>query len=267
MIGLADSHNSLLDRSGFRPERHLRDTDLCRSPFLAAKERRALEHAVTWSKQFDPHKDLVSEATKTDDLLIVASGWAYRYSCVSDGGRQLTGLVVPGDVANLDTLLFDRVTYSVRTLTEATIVALPRRQALALADEHPGIARTFTGLAMIENAISSKWIVSLGRRPARSRIAHLLCEIAIRLGVEDDTEITFPFPLRQEQIGDVLGLTNVHVNRMIRQLLTSGLIELCDRVLTIPDVSALRHVAGFDPSYLHMGRTVDPAARPVAELV
>ncbi|MDQ0839429.1 Crp/Fnr family transcriptional regulator [Sphingomonas faeni] len=265
MIALADTPHTPLERSGFRPARHLRDTELCRSPFLAAKERRALEQSVTWSKRFDPQKDLICEATNADDLLIVASGWAYRYSCVADGGRQLTGLVVPGEVANLDTLLFDQVSYSVRTLTEATIVALPRSQALALADTHPGIARTFTGMAMVENAISRKWIVSLGRRPARARIAHLLCEIGIRLGVEDDTEITFPFPLRQEQIGDVLGLTNVHVNRMIRQLLASGLIQLSDRVLTIPDVAALRYVAGFDPSYLHMDRVIDSAARPIAE--
>ena len=265
MIALAGSQHTSPEQSGFRPARHLRDTALFRAPFLVATERHALEQVVTWSKRFDPQKDIICEATDADDLLIVASGWAYRYSCVSDGGRQLTGLVMPGDVANLDTLLFDQVTYSVRTLTEVTIVALPRGEALALADEHPGIARTFTGMAMVENAISRKWIVSLGRRPARARIAHLLCEIGVRLGVADDTEIAFPFPLRQEQIGDVLGLTNVHVNRMIRQLLAEGLIEFCDRVLTIPDVAALRHVAGFDASYLQMDRVIDPAARPVVE--
>lgn len=225
-----------------------------------------MEQAVTWSKHFDPHKDIICEATQADNLLIVACGWAYRYSCVADGGRQLTALLVPGDLANLDTLLFERVTYSVRTLTEATVVALPRCQALALADEYPGIARTFTGLAMIENAIASKWMVSLGRRSARARIAHLLCEIGIRLGVEDGTEITFPFPLRQEQIGDVLGLTTIHVNRTVGVMRDEGLIKLCDRVLTIPNLAALRYVARFDPSYLHMHRTIDASARPEVEL-
>jgi CRP-like cAMP-binding protein len=260
----AQIHES--DRYDYWPSRNLRSTGLWRSPFMTKAEQRALEHAVTWSKRFDSHKDLVCEAEKADDLLIVASGWAYRYACALDGGRQLTALLVPGDIANLDMLLFERVAYSVRTLTDVTVVALPRKQALALVDEHPGIARTFTGLAMIENAIASKWMLSLGRRSAHARIAHLLCEIAIRVGNECENDITFPFPLRQEQIGDLLGLTNIHVNRTVRQLRKDGLIQLCDRVLTIPDVAALRYAAGFDPSYLHMHRHIDAAARPTADV-
>ena len=248
------------------PSRHLMKTNLWRSPFLIQKEQHALEQAITWSKRFDIHKDLISESDKAENLLIVASGWACRYGCVPDGGRQLTALLVPGDVANLDTLLFDRIAYSVRTLTDVTIVALPRIRALALADQYPGIARTFTGLAMVENAIASKWLLSLGRRSARSRVAHLLCEIAVRLGIEDDDAVTFPFPLRQEQIGDLLGLTMVHVNRMIQQLRAEGFIDVCDRVLTIRDVAALRYAAGFDPAYLHMHETIDAAARPMGDV-
>jgi CRP-like cAMP-binding protein len=265
MTGMALQQSSRSVRCEYWPSRYLRDTSLWRSPFLAKDERYALEQAVTWSKKFEIHRNLISEAEKADNLLIVAHGWACRYSCVSDGGRQLTALLVPGDIANLDTLLFDQVGYGVRTLTDVTIVALPRSRALALADEHPGIARTFTGLAMIENAVASKWIVSLGRRSAHARIAHLLCEIAIRLGIDDGNDITFPFPLRQEQIGDLLGLTNIHVNRTVRQLRKDGLIQLCDRVLTIPDVAALRYAAGFDPAYLYMHRHIDAAARPTRD--
>jgi CRP-like cAMP-binding protein len=257
--------SSQINYSSYWPSRYIRSTGLWRSPFLTKTEQRALEHAVTWSKRFDSHKDLVCEAEKADNLLIVAGGWAYRYTCAPDGGRQLTALLVPGDIANLDMLLFERVAYSVRTLTDVTVVALPRKQALALVDEYPGIARTFTGLAMIENAIASKWMLSLGRRSAQARIAHLLCEIAIRLGVEGENDITFPFPLRQDQIGDLLGLTNIHVSRTVRQLREDGLIQMCDRVLTIPDVAALRYAAGFDPSYLYMHRHIDAAARPKAD--
>jgi len=265
MTELTAAYANQSDRYDYWPSRNLRSSRLWRSPFLTKAEQRALEHAVTCSKRVDLHKDLICEGAKADNLLIVASGWAYRYSCAPDGGRQLTALLVPGDIANLDMLLFERVSYSVRTLTDVTVVALPRKQALALVDDYPGIARTFTGFAMIENAIASKWMLSLGRRSAHARIAHLLCEIAIRLGIEDGNNITFPFPLRQEQIGDVLGLTNIHVNRTARQLRKEGLIQLCDRVLTIPDVAALRYAAGFDPAYLHMHRHIDAAARPTAD--
>jgi len=254
-------------RSEYWPSKNIMDTSLWHSPFLTKDEQHAIGQAITWSKQFEPHRDLVSEAEKADNVLIVLSGWAYRYSCVSDGGRQLTALLVPGDIANLDTLLFHEIAYSVRTITNVTIAALPRSRALALANEHPGIARTFIGLAMVENAIASKWLLSLGRRSAHARIAHLLCELAVRLGIEDGNTITFPFPLRQEQIGDLLGLTIIHVNRMLQQLRGEGFIETCDRVLTIRDVAALRYAAGFDPAYLHMHQTIDAVARPSVEII
>ena len=266
MTVLAAPYSIRDDCRGHVPSRHLCRTELWRSPFLTKDEQRALAQAVSWSKRFDHHKDLVCEDEKTDNLLLVTSGWAYRYTCVPDGGRQLTALLVPGDIANLDALLFERVAYNVRTLTDVTVVALPRRQALTLVENHPGIARTFTGLAMIENAIASKWMLSLGRRSALARIAHLICEITIRLGIENGSDVTFPFPMRQEQIGDLLGLTNIHVNRTLRQLRGDGLIQLCDRVLTIPDVEALRYAAGFDPAYLHMNRHIDAAACPMKEI-
>ena len=258
--------SSQINQSRYWPSRYLRSTGLWRSPFLTKTEQRALENAVTWSERFDSHKDLVCEADQADNLLIVIKGWAYRYICTRNGGRQLTALLVPGDIVNLNTLLFECPAYSVRTLTDVTVVALPRKQALALVDEHPGIARTFTGLAMIENAIASEWMLSLGRRSARARIAHLLCEIVVRLGDDDGNDVTVPFPLRQEQIGDALGLTTVHVNRMVRQLRAEGLIEISDRLLSIPDISALRHVGGFDPAYLHLRRHIDALSPPTGNV-
>jgi len=253
----ASAYSRQINHSSYWPSRYLRSTGLWRSPFMVKDEQRALEQAVTWSEQFDLHKDIVCEADQTDNLLIVTKGWAYRYTCARDGGRQLTALLVPGDIVNLDALLFERPAYSVRTLTDVTVVALPRQQALALVDDYPGIARTFTGLAILENVIASKWMLSLGRRSARARIAHLLCEIVVRLGDDDGNDVTVPFPLRQEQIGDALGLTTVHVNRMVRQLRAEGLIAISDRLLSIPDILALRHVGGFDPAYLHMRQHID----------
>ena len=91
-------------------------------------------------------------------------------------------------------------------------------------------------------------------------------ELTIRLGIDGETDIAFPFPLRQEQIGDLLGLTNIHVNRTIQQMRGQGLIQLCDRMLTIPDVPSLRGAAGFDPGYLHLHRHIDAAARPTVEV-
>jgi len=199
-----------------------------------------------------PNANLVREGGRADELFIVLSGWACRYSTTSDGGRQLPGLFLPGDIGNLDSLMFDRLDYGVRTLSVATVAALPRRHALELAERHPGIAQTFTWLALLENTILAKWTQSLGRRMAKSRLAHLLCELSARLGGSDEGESSFRFPLTQEQMADALGLTAVHVNRVLQELRTDGMVATQYRTMILPDVGRLRQSCGFDPSYLHL---------------
>jgi CRP-like cAMP-binding protein len=199
----------------------------------------------------------VREGERAATLFVVTDGWAYRYTTTREGGRQLTALLVPGDVGNLDSLMFDRLDYGVRTSTRAEIVALPRDRALALSAQHPGIAHTFTWLALLESRVLSKWALSLGRRSAIERLAHLLCELSVRLDAETGDETSFPFPLTQEQIADALGLTSVHVNRTMQHLRNEGLIETANRAMTIPDVAKLRQVGGFDPRYLHIAPLAD----------
>ena len=205
--------------------------------------------------------DLVREGERTDSLFIVADGWACRYMTTKEGGRQLPMLLVPGDIGNLDLLLFDRLDYGVRTLTDTMIVTLPRDRALALAAQHQGIARTFTWLALVENATLGKWALSLGRRSAKERLAHLLCELSVRLDGEDCNESSFAFPLTQEQVADALGLTSVHVNRTMQQLRTEGLVATENRKMKIPNVMQLRRISGFDPRYLH----IDPPLQTQSE--
>jgi CRP-like cAMP-binding protein len=231
------------------------------SRHLSGFERRILEAAASPPKVVGPNLDLVREGELADSLFILDKGWAYRYTITREGGRQLPAVLVPGDVANLDSLMFERLDYGVRTVTEAVVRALPRDRVLSLAAEHPGIARTFTWLALVENVILGKWALSLGRRSAKERIAHLLCELSVRLDAEDGNESRFAFPLKQEQMADALGLTSVHVNRMMQQLRAEGLVTSAERVLVIPDVAKLRQVGGFDPRYLHFDPlTVDAAA-------
>jgi len=238
------------------PPARLAGTRLWRSRYLSPEDRRALEGAVAWSRAYGANTDLVRAREQVDHLLFITRGWGYQYLCTRDGGRQLPALLVPGDMMNLDALLFGELDYGVKTLTPATIVAVPCSQALVLAETHPGIARAFTSLALIENAALSKTALSIGRRPACARLAHLFCELMVRLGYEDDGAYSFEFPLTQEQIGDALGLTPVHVNRMMQQLRGENLIRVSHRIMTIRDVAALRQACEFDPAYLHMDQQV-----------
>jgi CRP-like cAMP-binding protein len=240
-----------------RSSSSLSRTRLWKSGLLSREEQHAIEDAVSPAKSVGPNIELVREGERADVLFIVTDGWAFRYATTREGGRQLPALIVPGDVGNLDSLMFDRLDYGVRTITQATIVPLPRDRALALAAKHHGIARAFTWLGLIENVILSKWALSLGRRSAIQRLAHLLCELSVRLEAERDQQSNFAFPLTQEQIADALGLTAVHVNRTLRHLRADGLITTANRTMRILDVAKLRHFAGFDPRYLHMAPSED----------
>ena len=222
------------------------------SPYLSKDELRALSAVASSERTLKVNTDLVREGAKSEQLYIITEGWACRYKTTREGGRQIVSVLVPGDVANLDALLFDRLDYAVRILSSAKAVALSRTAVLALGDRHAGIGRTLTRLAMVENAILSQWALCLGRRSAQQRVAHLFCELAVRLCGDDHETVSFEMPLTQEQLGDALGLTPVHVNRMMQQLRGDGLIVTSGRTMTLPDVAGIRAVADFSPAYLHV---------------
>lgn len=232
-------------------------TRLANRDFLSDEEVVALDAAVAAPRALDAGASLAREGEPTDNLYILTTGWACRYKTTREGARQMPALLVPGDMCNLDSLMFGALNYGVRTrtLTPATVLTLPRERALALSTHHPGIARTFTWLALVENAILSQWALCLGRQSARERLAHLLCELSVRLGcAEGEAETSFDLPLTQEQIADVLGLTPVHVNRTLQQLRAEGLVTTDRHMITIRDVAELRRVGEFDPAYLHDDR-------------
>ena len=217
---------------------------------LSNEERSALENAVTLSRTIEAGNTLIREGEATDRLYFLVDGWAYRFKTTSDGGRQIVSIAVPGDAANLDALMFERPDYGVRALSKASVLAIPRTRAAALAAEHAGIAKAFTLLAMLEFKVLSQWALCLGRLSAQQRLAHLIAELSVRLACEDGNRSHFEMPLTQEQLADCLGLTSVHVNRTLQQLRSDELIVTGSRRMSIPDVARLRQAGSFHPSYL-----------------
>jgi CRP-like cAMP-binding protein len=219
---------------------------------LVGAEQPTLAFPGSPTRIFEAGTDLVREGSDAASLYILVEGWACRFSTTAQGGRQICGFVLPGEIANLDSVIFDRTDLGVRAITQLRAVAVPRRDVLNLANESPDLAQTFARLAMIEKAGLSQWAVSLGRRSAKERVAHLLCELAARLHHEQQDGSGFDFPLTQEQIADAAGLTAVHVNRTMQQLRSEGLIVTRERRMILPDIARLRSIAGFSPGYLHL---------------
>lgn len=232
---------------------------------LGDAELLAVRELLQHRREFRTGQDIVKAGEPGERLHIMLDGWACRYKILRDGQRQITALVLPGDPCDLDGILVGRQDSSVATLTRAEVAVVDRDALLSIGRTYPRLADLLLWLTTLHNAMMSERIGSLGRRSARERVAHLFCELVIRLaGVERQSGNTCQLLLTQETIADTLGLTPVHVNRVLQGLRGDDLIELKDRMLTVRDWAALKSVAGFDPGYLHLsGMRNFPAERPV----
>lgn len=242
----------MMDNSS-RVEFMLAATPFSRSGFLAAEDKLALAELAGEARAFKAGADVVAEGVDTDRVYLLIDGWACRYKTSRDGARQIIGLALPGDICNLDSFMRPRVNFGVTTLTRATAVGLQRDRVQALAAERPGIAGAFTWCTIQENEILGEWALSLGRHSAYKRVARLICEVAVRLGGEHAAAASFEWPVTQQQIGDMLGLTAVHTNRTLRDLRSEGLIVIDGRQVRIPDMTELRSAGEFDGAYLDAG--------------
>ena len=219
---------------------------------LSEAELKQIEDASTPASDVAVHADIVPEGHGTGHLHVLAEGWACRYKLLPDGRRQICALVLPGDLCDIDGYLLRHLHYGVATLTPCRVAAIPHATLRSMIDREPAIRDVFWWLTFLENSVSTQWTVCLGRMSTQERLAHLLCEIADRLGTAGMIAgATMPFPLTQEELADVLGVSPVHVNRTLQELRAAGLITLEGRQLVIHDRHGLAEIGCFSTSYLH----------------
>ncbi|HEX8414598.1 MAG TPA: Crp/Fnr family transcriptional regulator [Sphingomicrobium sp.] len=212
----------------------------------------ALPHEV---RDLNAGSYIVREGTAPGACPVLLEGFAYRQKLASNGERQIVSLHIPGDALDLQHLFLDCADHSVQALTKITVASIPRSALRQLAMARPVIAHAFAVSNQIEASINREWVLNVGRRDAKMRIAHLLCEIAARLAERDLlTVYGLELPMTQEQIGDATGLTSVHVNRMLKTLELEGWIERDGRAIRFPNWEGMRRIADFSPLYLHLGR-------------
>lgn len=218
-------------------------------------------------RDFRSKRDIVPEGKPAESLLVLTEGWACRYRLLRDGRRQIITLLLPGDVCNPDVLAWDRADYGVASLTACTVIDASVTALRTMILRMPDIAQAWMKLILADNAMLAEHNACLGRRSAREHLAHLLCELFLRLKTVGRADVrNFSLPITQEEIGDTLGLTPVHVNRVLQVLRNEGVISFQGHKVTILNRDQLRAEAGFDGRYLHSGadlRLLDSRA-PVA---
>lgn len=193
--------------------------------------------------------DIIRSGEKPDYLYIVLSGWAARYSLRANGTRRITGFLLPGDFCGIHTVCHSSMDHSITAITDCTIGRMHRDAVRDLVAAHPIINDALWRSKLNEEAILRKWL--LVSDDALHALSHLFCEFCERLKAIDQTKHgSFFLPITQEDIGDALGLTAVHVNRVIRRLRDLGLIGVEGRNYTILDSAGLTQAASFRSDYL-----------------
>lgn len=221
---------------------------------LAPRDKRNLGALIEGPiRRHEPRADIVREGDAVRCVRIVMSGWACRYKQLPDGRRQIVALLLPGDVCDHDASLLDGMDHALGALNAVELreVNVTTYTALSRADDPIGLMLRQGAAA--EVAIQREWTRSLGSRDARERLANLFCELWYRLDAVGLIEAgSYGLPLNQQDLADTLGLTAVHINRVLQTMRSDGLIALAQRRLTIPDLGALEAVAQFERSYLHL---------------
>ncbi|MES2989507.1 MAG: Crp/Fnr family transcriptional regulator [Pseudomonadota bacterium] len=217
-------------------------------------EEAAIRQSITEVVRYPKDCTFIRAGEKLHHSCLVVEGLICRYKDLSDGQRQITALHPPGDFADLHSFTLKHLDHNVMALTPCTIAKSPHDRIQAMCEEFPRLARLFWFSTNLDACIHREWEVSLGRRNASKRTAHLLCELHVRLSLVGLTnESSYALPITQTELAECLGLTSVHVNRVLRDLREAGLVEFRGGVVTIQNFEGLKRAAEFDPAYLYLG--------------
>ena len=222
---------------------------------ISSEEERAIRNAVAETRRLPADEVVIRTGEELNSSLMLLDGWMARAKDLQSGERQMTELHIAGDFPDLHGFTLKRLDHDLLSLTECRVAVVPHDRLKELTERYPHLARVYWDATNVDAAIHREWALSLGQRSAISRMAHLFCEIYVRLDVvgrasADAREL----PLTQRELSECLGLTVVHANRTLQELRRRGLVELENRRLTILDRRGLEGVAEFDPAYLYLER-------------
>ncbi|QYE33577.1 Crp/Fnr family transcriptional regulator (plasmid) [Polymorphobacter sp. PAMC 29334] len=210
-----------------------------------------LEAECANARDVPARHDLIREGDPSGPLFVILAGWACRYQILPQGARQITAFLMPGDCCDMHLAKNYIMDHSIATLTDSRVASIPRARFENLIATRPFLTQALWWAQLVDEGVLRAWIVSMGRRSSVERVAHLMCELYVRarnMGLTTGDQLELP--LSQLVLGDALGLTPVHVNRVLRRLRLEGIMRPRGGVLVIDDITKLALLAGFDEQYL-----------------
>lgn len=202
--------------------------------------------ALGGERLFEGGDEVVLDGSTVSHCVIIVDGFAAQYKLLPSGKRQITGICVPGDIANVGTLFWNRADHGLVALGALVVRTIAHDQLRTLMETLPDVRRAICHQQVEDLMLHRERIVSMGRRTAVEHFATLICELYWRLrSVEHAHSDGFFLPLTQTDIADAMGMSTVHVNRVIKQLRTAGVMRITGQQVTIVNWQRLCEIAGF----------------------
>lgn len=206
-------------------------------------------------KNVHADQDIARDGDIATQCCLVLSGYVYRHKLAKGSRRQIMSFHIPGDIPDLQTLHLPRLDHTLSALGPGVIALLPHGAFRATLEQSPELSHVFWRQSLIDAAIFREWVINLGQRDALARVAHIICEMTLRLqavGLAQDC--SFSIPWTQSDLADASGISTVHTNRVVQELRRLGLIEWDAKRVLIRDWNGLVEVGDFSPDYLHLRR-------------
>jgi CRP-like cAMP-binding protein len=224
---------------------------------VSAAEIARLQEVIVKERTFSVGEDIVVEGSRPSYSTLMLEGLSARYKHMADGSRQITSLQVPGDFVDLHAFLLRKLDHGIVALSPCRVAFADHSDLRKTTETMPHLTRLLWLNTLIDAAINREWISSMGRRSKRAHIAHLICELYVRLKTVDRVDVwSFQLPLTQSELADVIGISLVHVNKTLQALKRENVFSWENKTLTIIDWERLKAIAEFDDTYLSL--SVEP---------
>jgi CRP-like cAMP-binding protein len=243
---------------------------LQRSTALWPEDKQRIAELPLTVTNFSSNQEIVRQGCPTSRCTLVLAGFLYSHKLAMGSRRQITSFLIPGDLPDLHTLYLSNLDHSLSALGPAVVAFLPHSPLRDMLDKSPRLADVFWRETFVEAAIFREWVSNLGRRDAVARVAHVVCELTMRLqAVELARNLRFSIPWTQTDLADACGISTVHANRVVQELRRRGLLECNSKEVRIRDWDALAKVADFSDAYLQLPikQTLPPLRDKVPEHV
>lgn len=236
---------------------------LTRRSVLSDEEQSAILALPSYAAHVRQSEDFVQVGERVTHTCFIVDGLVGRFDQNARGTRQITALHIPGEMSDLHSVVQPTSTSALHALSPATILRIPHDALRAIAIAHPAVSEAFWRDCMVDSMILAQWVVNVGCRDAKTRIAHLICEMACRFEVDrQSAKVTFNLPMSQTHLAEATGLTAVHVSRMLGELRNQG-VEYRRGRIYISDWACLVRAGDFDPGYLQAAPLNDHHLRVV----